>query len=411
MLKRISCFVAAGMVLFLLIGCKAYDTQNAKIQQQTKQEMHADNKETDSDNISDKIKEMTLDEKIGQLVITGVDGYTANEHSKELIDRYHVGGFILLGHNVKDTNQVLKLINSLKAASAKSGKSIPLFLGVDQEGGRVDRMPHGFKRLPSNKAIGKINSSSYSYSIGKILGKEVKAFGYNIDFAPVLDINSNPKNTVIGDRSFGPSPEVVTKLGIQTMKGIQSQNIISAAKHFPGHGDTSVDSHTGLPIVNNDLKRLKNFELVPFEEAIQNNVDIIMAAHILFPKIDSKYPASMSKIILTNVLRDDMGYKGIIMTDDMTMGAIAKNYNLGEAAVISVNAGSNIILVCNDFSKEVQVITALKAAVKSGKLSQETIDNSVYLILKLKQKYKIADKTVKSVDIGSINKLVRSTLK
>jgi beta-N-acetylhexosaminidase len=362
------------------------------------------------DKISEQVKSMTMDEKIGQMVISGVDAYVNDEHSRELINKYHAGGFILLGQNVKDTNQVLNLLNSLKETNKKARNKIPLFLGVDQEGGRIDRMPPGFQKFPSYKAVGQINSSKLSNSIGKALAKEVKALGYNVDFAPVLDINSNPNNPVIGDRSFGSNSQIVTKLGIETMKGIRSENVIPAVKHFPGHGDTSVDSHTGLPVVNSDLTRLKSFELVPFAEAIKNNVDMIMVAHILFPKIDSQYPASMSKNIITNILRNDMKYNGIVITDDMTMGAILNKYDIGEAAVRSVNAGSDIILVCHDYNKEIRVITSLKAAVENGTIPQDTVDRSVYNILKLKQKYNLADENIKTVDVKSLNDFINSAL-
>jgi beta-N-acetylhexosaminidase len=163
--------------------------------------------------------------------------------------------------------------------------------------------------------------------------------------------------------------------------------------------------------VNSDLTRLKSFELVPFAEAIKNNVDMIMVAHILFPKIDSQYPASMSKNIITNLLRNEMKYSGIVITDDMTMGAILNKYDIGEAAVRSVNAGSDIILVCHDYNKEIQVITSLKAAVQNGTIPQETVDRSVYNILKLKQKYNIADENIKTVDVKSINDFINSSLK
>ena len=232
-----------------------------------------------------------------------------------------------------------------------------------------------------------------------------------MDFAPVLDINSNPSNPVIGNRSFGSNVNIVTKLGIQTMKGIRSQNIIPVVKHFPGHGDTSVDSHLGLPSVNNDLKRLKNFELVPFAEAIKNNADAVMIAHILLPKIDSENPSSLSKIIITNILRKDLNFNGVIITDDMTMGAIIKNYNISEAAVKSVKAGTDIVLVCHGYDNEVAVIGALKNAVLKGDISKQCIDQSVYRILSLKKKYKLKDEIVNSVDLVEINNKIYNLLK
>ena len=226
-------------------------------------------------------------------------------------------------------------------------------------------MPRGFSRLPTSEKIGLANDADLSYQVGRILGEELNIFGFNMDFAPVLDINSNPK-PVIGDRSFGADPALVSKLGLATMRGLKAENIISVVKHFPGHGDTAVDSHIGLPRVAHDLKRLESFELEPFNKAIQNDVDGIMIAHILLPQIDQDNPATLSKTIISDILRDKMNYTGVVITDDMTMGAITKNYEIGEAAIQSVKAGSDIILVCHEYKNQVRVINAL-TDVKSGK--------------------------------------------
>jgi len=272
-------------------------------------------------------------------------------------------------------------------------------------------MPTEFVKLPTNKAIGQVNNSTFSYEIGGILGQQLKAFGLNVDFAPVLDINSNPKNPIIGDRSFGTNATIVSKLGIQTMKGIQAQNVLSGVKHFPGHGDTSIDSHVGLPVVYNDMKRLNSLELIPFSEAIKSGTDMVMVAHILLPKIDSNNPASFSKTLITDVLRNNLNFKGVIITDDMTMGAIVKNYDIGEATVKSLNAGTDIILVCHDFVKETAVLKAIKIAVVKGTISQQSLDEKVYRILKLKKKYNLKDDTISFVDAKDINNKITNLLK
>lgn len=362
-----------------------------------------------SDSIEEQISKMSLSEKVGQLVIAGIDGYTNDEHSSQLIEKYKVGGFILLGQNIKDTNQALALINSLKSSNSKN--KIPLFLGIDEEGGGITRMPAEFSKLPTNKAIGQKNNSNLSYNIGGILGEELMAFGLNLDFAPVLDINSNPQNPIIGDRAFGSNVNIVSTLGISTMKGIQGKNIASAVKHFPGHGDTSVDSHIGLPIVNNDLNRLKNFELLPFSSAVKNGADMVMVAHILLPKIDKDNPASFSKTVITDVLRNYLNYSGVVITDDMTMGAIVKNYNIGEAAVKSLMAGTDIILVCHDFDKETAVIDAITKAVENKVISEKSIDEKLTRVLKLKRKYNMNNDKVSSVDVKGINKNIDNLLK
>ncbi|MPN25095.1 Beta-hexosaminidase [bioreactor metagenome] len=231
-----------------------------------------------------------------------------------------------------------------------------------------------------------------------------------MNFAPVLDVNSNPKNPVIGSRSFGSNPDIVSSLGVETMKGIQEENVIPVVKHFPGHGDTSVDSHVGLPTVNSDLDRLQNFELIPFAKAIENDADMVMIAHILLSKIDSENPSSMSKTIITDILRNNLKFDGVVITDEMTMGAIIKNYSLNEAAVKSVSAGTDIILVGHGYNNEIGVINALKSAVSKGEISQERIDESVYRILKLKEKYNLKDEIINSVDVNKINNKIKTLL-
>jgi beta-N-acetylhexosaminidase len=381
------------LIISLLLGCSIGLSQNTKVQ---------------NDPIVAQIKKMTLDEKIGQMVLMGFDGYTVNFNTAELIKKYKIGGFIFYASNIRDSKQTSALLNALKTKNKVN--KIPLFLSVDEEGGRVSRLPKEILKFPTNKKIGEINNPNFSYSIGTILGKELKAFGFNLDFAPVMDINSNPNNPVIGDRSFGATEPVVSSLGVQTMKGIQSQKVISVIKHFPGHGDTSVDSHLGLPKVNKTLASIKAFELLPFQNAINANADMVMVAHILFPKIDPKYPSSFSKTIISGILRDYLRYSGVVITDDLEMGAIAKNYSIESAAVKSIQAGGDICLVGHTFSVGVNVINALKKAVQNKEITISRIDDSVYRILRLKQKYGLADKTVGPVNVGALNKEISGVL-
>ncbi|WP_066393148.1 beta-N-acetylhexosaminidase [Neobacillus mesonae] len=354
------------------------------------------------------ISEMSLEEKIGQMILAGISGTTVDTNTQNLINQYKVGGIIFYQDNLENPVQTLQLVNQIKS---KSDPKLPLLLSVDQEGGRVTRLPGGLVNFPPNKSIGEVNNPEFSYKVGTILGQELKAFGLNLDFAPVLDINSNPKNPVIGDRSFGNNSEVVSRLGIQTMKGIQSQDIITTIKHFPGHGDTSVDSHLDLPIVNKSLKELKELELIPFERAINNGADVVMVAHILLPQLDAKYPASMSKAVMTDILRNQLGFKGVIITDDMTMGAIIDHFDIGQAAVKSVNSGSDIILVGHDYNKIVEIISSLKKAVLNGEISEQRINDSVSRILVLKNNYGINNEKVRNVNIGELNKSITNLLK
>ncbi|PGY12096.1 beta-N-acetylhexosaminidase [Bacillus sp. AFS031507] len=357
--------------------------------------------------ISDMISGMSLDEKIGQMIIAGISGTTMDTNTKKLLTKYKVGGIIFYQNNLVNPTQAVQFVNQMKS---ESDPNLPLLLGVDQEGGRVTRLPGGLVNFPTNKEIGSINNSQFSYNVGTIIGKELKGFGFNLDFAPVLDINSNPKNPVIGDRSFGNNPEVVSKLGIQTFKGIQSQKIIPTIKHFPGHGDTSVDSHLELPIVNKSLAQLKEFELIPFEQAINSGADVVMVAHILLPKLDAAFPSSMSKNIITGILREQLDYSGVVITDDMTMEAIIDHYSIGKASVESVKAGSDIILVGHDYNKIVETISSLKTAVQKGEISEQRINVSVTRILKLKKKYGINNAKVKNVNIEELNQSINKLL-
>lgn len=357
--------------------------------------------------IAEEISKMSLEDKIAQMILTGISGTTIDANAKKLISQFHVGGIIFYKNNFETPAQTIQLVNQMKA---ENSSNLPLFLGADQEGGRVTRLPGGLANFPTNKQIGKVNNPEFSYKVGTLLGHELKEFGLNLDFAPVLDINSNPNNPVIGDRSFGNNSEIVSKLGIQTMKGIQSQNVIPTIKHFPGHGDTSVDSHLELPIVNKSLKELKELELIPFERAIDHGADVVMVAHILLPELDKNNPASMSKAVMTDVLRKQLGFTGVIITDDMTMGAITNNFDIGKAAVESVKSGSDIILVGHDYNNVVKITSSLKTAVQKGEISQQRLNESIERIIKLKKKYSINDAKVENANINEINQLITNLL-
>ncbi|WP_228101014.1 beta-N-acetylhexosaminidase [Paenibacillus donghaensis] len=361
-----------------------------------------------SDPVLEQLNKLSTEEKIGQLVLVGMDGTASSDATRELLSKYHVGGFIFYKNNIESTQQALKLFNDLK----KDNKSnpIPLWMSVDEEGGRVSRMPNEFMKVPSSRAIGSKNSTELAKGIGNILGRELAGFGLNMDFAPVLDVNSNPKNPVIGDRSFGNKAELVSRLGIAAMEGIREQKVVPVVKHFPGHGDTSVDSHIGLPVVNHDLARLRQLELVPFKAAVEHQADVVMIAHLLMPRIDPDHPASFSKKVITDLLRGELGFQGVVISDDMTMGAIEKNYDIGKASVNAILAGGNLILVGHDYEKEKTAINALKKAVEGGRISEDMLNNRVYAILKLKQKYGISDGPAAGPDVKSINDDLKALL-
>ena len=355
------------------------------------------------------LSDMTLDEKIGQLVIAGIDGTSINKESQQLIEHYQIGGIIFYANNVDTPDQTVQFANNLKVANQNN--PLPLFTSIDQEGGRVARLPKQVAKLPTSATIGKTNDPDYAFNIGRILGKQLTQFGFNMNFAPVLDVNSNPNNPVIGDRSFSADPKIVSTLGIQTMNGIEEEHVIPVVKHFPGHGDTSIDSHLELPKVHKTLQQLEQLELIPFKKAIEADTDVVMVAHILLPQLDETYPASMSAPIITDLLREQLGFNGLVMTDDMTMKAITNHYGIAQAAVQSVKAGSDVILVAHDPAKVIAVIEALKAAVASNEISEQRIDESVMRIIELKEKYKLDDEATPKVNIQKINNEIKEVTK
>lgn len=364
--------------------------------------------EEPEDEIKLKLEEMTLDEKIGQLVLVGMDGYELNDNITTLIESYNVGGVILYGKNIKDSSQLISLINSLKKNNLSN--KAPLFVSVDEEGGSVSRLPKEIKKLPTSRSIGETLDTNIAFETGRLIGQALNSFGYNMNYAPVLDIDSNPLNPVIGNRSYGQTADIVSSMGMAALKGIKSEGIIPVIKHFPGHGDTSVDSHIGLPVVNHDIKRLNSFEIIPFKNAIDNGADVVMVAHILLPQIDNKYPASMSDIIIADILRKDLGFGGVVITDDITMGAIEKNYNIGDAAVRSIVAGTDIILVGHNYNMQIEVLNSLKNAANSGIISMDRIDESVYRILNLKAKYELNNDIIDNMDLKDINQNISEIL-
>lgn len=357
--------------------------------------------------ITQMIDQMSIDEKIGQLIFAGISGTTITAETKSLIHNYHVGGIILFANNLETPEQSLKLLNQIKAENSQN--NVPIFLGVDQEGGRVERLPN-LHKLPSSQEIAAKDQKEISYDIGQLLAKQVASFGFNLNFAPVLDVNSNPNNPVIGDRSFGDRAEIVSEFGIQTMKGLQSENIITVVKHFPGHGDTDVDSHLELPKVNKNLEELHDLEFIPFKAAIEEGADIVMTAHILLPQIDPEYPSSMSKKVVTEILREQLEFDGVIITDDMTMQAITNHFEIGEAAVNAIKAGTDIILMAHNYDGLLSVVQSLQVAVANGEITEERLNESVRRVIQLKQDYGLADEQVEFIDIESLRKSMEEVL-
>ncbi|MFG1733507.1 beta-N-acetylhexosaminidase [Paenibacillus sp. 843] len=331
--------------------------------------------------------DLSLEQKVGQMFICGFNALTPNEHAKILIEQYQVGGICYFRRNVKTLPQLAELSESLQQLASDSQK-FPLLISIDQEGGMVARIDHeGISRIPGNMALGAAGSAEDSYRVAQIGARELRSLGVNMNFAPCLDVNNNPRNPVIGVRSFGEDPQAVAALGTAAIKGYQEEGVSATAKHFPGHGDTSVDSHLGRASVPHDLERLRSVELYPFAQAIQGGVDAIMTAHVSFPAIEpSDLPATLSHAVLTGLLREEMGFEGLIVTDCLEMHAISKEYGIPEGAIRAIEAGADCVLVSHNLSEQTAAITAVIEAVRSGRLSEDLIDTAVKRILALKQR-------------------------
>ncbi|RKU09470.1 beta-N-acetylhexosaminidase [Candidatus Poribacteria bacterium] len=334
--------------------------------------------------IDTMITEMTIEEKVGQLIMVGFEGTQPNETIETHIRERFVGGVVLFSRNIQSPQQTAELTNELQRLASATARQIPLFIGIDQEGGWVIRLKEGATVLPGNMALGATDSTELAERAGEVTAVELAAVGVNLNFAPVMDVNNNPQNPVIDRRSFGESAELVSRLGVAYIHGLQDNGILGTAKHFPGHGDTTVDSHFDLPTVNHDRERIHALELHPFRAAIDADVAAIMTAHIVYPAFDADRPATLSPTILTDLLRKELGFDGLIITDDMEMKAIDDRYRSGEAAVMTVEAGADIVMVLWSPTKQIEVFDALLSAVKSGRISQARLDQSVKRILKNK---------------------------
>lgn len=373
---------------------------------------------------------MSMDEKISQMIIPAIRTWDEQDVTDldqvpalaEALRRHQYGGIILFSGNITGNGQTAKLIADLQANNAQiEGVStrIPYFMPVDEEGGIVVRLGTG-TRMTGNMAIGATGDRAKDNALatGIVLGEEMAALGFNVDYAPDVDVNNNPANPVIGTRSFSDDPQLVAELGEAFARGLAQNHIIATYKHFPGHGDTSVDSHIGTPSVDKTYEELRETELVPFESAIKNGADMIMTAHITYPAIDEEqtygdgvtkgfYPATMSRKMITEILRGDMGYDGVVVTDAMEMGAIdaaglvpgeqgSLEYHVNVAEKV-INAGVDILLIPMDLNSAAradsydQYIAALAEMTADGRISETRIDESVRRILRLKLKYGILE--------------------
>lgn len=379
-MKKILKLCSLTFIIIVLSACFKNDTTNYNNNKDTKNHIN---------DASKIVNSMTIDEKIGQLFIIHYNKPEITEEFKHILETVKPGGFTLFNENIKTYEQTTKLIKDINSTA-----KIPMFISIDQEGGRVQRLKSmpgmNIINIPSMSKIGESNDENQAYNTGIKIANDLKKFSINMNFAPVIDIYLNPKNTVIGDRSFGNNAKTVSKMGLSLANALKNNNIIPVYKHFPGHGNTEKDSHVEMPIITKTKEELYQDELIPFKNAISNNADIIMVGHLALPKITNDYtPASLSKQVVTDLLKNELGYKNLIITDALNMKAITNNYSEKQIYELAINAGVDILLMPND---PILAFNSIKKSLEEGTINETTITKSVEKIIALKLKYNIIDK-------------------
>ena len=354
--------------------------------------------ETVTQTADDILSDMTLEEKVAQLFVvtpealTGVDGVTmAGEVTEEAFSACPVGGIIYMEPNIQTWDQTSRMLASVQEISMER-IGLPLFLAVDEEGGRVRRVSgrlEDIPYIPEMSSVGDTGNPAQALEIGRTIGGYLRQLGFNVDFAPVADVLTDPANTVIGDRSFGADPDQAGRMVSQETAGLREQGVCATLKHFPGHGDTDGDSHQGFVFSDKTLEELRNCELIPFEDGIRAGAEFVMAGHISLPNvIGDDTPASLSHTILTDLLRNDLGFEGIIITDALNMGAIRNRYDSGDAAIRALLAGADMILMPADFQS---ARSAVLEAVMDGRIGTGRLDASLRRIISLKLRLQEAE--------------------
>ncbi|MDP2342113.1 MAG: beta-N-acetylhexosaminidase [Deltaproteobacteria bacterium] len=324
---------------------------------------------------------------LGQLFVVGFDGSDVPHSAQDLIVDGGVGGVILFKRNIEGGEQVTALNTRLFELGQKAGT--PLIVSVDQEGGRVARLRGIATDVPAMRVVGKAAESDpeLPYRLGAMMARELVALGFHWDFAPVVDVDTNPLNPVIGERSFSRDAAGVGAIAARFIAGMQGQGIAACAKHFPGHGDTDVDSHLALPRLPHSLQRLREVELVPFVQAAKAGVASVMTAHVMFPALDADEPATLSAVILEQLLRQEIGYDGVVVSDDLEMNAVAERYPVEQLVEKGLNAGCDLFLICHDNAKAARAIEHAHRLVESGKVSRARAEQALARVAALKSKY------------------------
>lgn len=321
---------------------------------------------------------------IGQTFIIGISGTTLTAEEKQFILNNNIGGVILFSRNIEEPKQLHSLCAEIQSLHHQSPDKAPLFISIDMEGGRVARLKAPYTQWPPVKNLGDMDSPSLAFKFAQAMGDELYATGINLDFAPCVDTLTNPKNELIGDRSFGTDPDLVGRLSSALVRGYLKSNIIACAKHFPGHGNTILDSHEELPIEEVSFETLQERELAAFKKAFRARVDLVMTAHILYKNVDPDWPATLSEKFLKEIL-PATGYKKLIITDDLDMKALTNHYERDFIPVKAYQAGAHIALYCNNPESHQIGLDAVEKAIKDGEIDIATMERNKAMVLDLKK--------------------------
>ncbi len=351
------------------------------------------------------IEELTLEEKIGQLFMIELEEGAITKETIEMIQKYKIGGFILYARNYHNYKEMLQIVNQLKEINQVN--KIPLWIAIDQEGGRVNRMPREIVPLKNAFDIAKTKDIELVRKSGQIIGKMLRETGINMNFAPVLDIKRFKDKHAIGNRCYGETAEEVETYGIEVMKEIQKQGIVSVVKHFPGHGRTKKDSHFFLPTVRTKQEELQKTDMHVFQSAIEQGADAIMAGHIKMKDIDKKYPATLSKKLLYEKLRMEWNYEGLLTTDDIKMFGIRKRYSMIKAVQYAVLAGNNMILLGLPYKKIIKLMKKVDDKVSNLKIPIGYLNKSIATTLEMKKKYQLVDEKSNGMNVEQINQEIQ----
>jgi beta-N-acetylhexosaminidase len=328
---------------------------------------------------------MTLEQMAGQLIWGGWGGQGGeptqyDAHARFLVEDLQASGIVLMSRNLETPEQVAELTHTLRERAGR-----PLLISIDQEGGRICRMPLPGFTFPGSRALGAIDDVRVTREVSRAIGEQLLALGVNVDFSPTLDVNNNPRNPIIGVRAFAEDAETVTRHGVAAIEGFREAGVMPVVKHFPGHGDTSGDSHLELPCLPVSRQRLEEVELVPFRAAIAAGAPAVMTTHILFPALDPKLPSTLSPRILNGLLRTELGFDGVVVTDCLEMKGVADHWSVEETAVLAIEAGADALLVCHTQETQARMHSALCDAVRTGRLTEERLAQSVARIEKARK--------------------------